>query len=97
MAQKTLKELEERIKKNRAQIEEDEKELKARRDGVIARAAMMLAKSDPAFKAALDKLMDAPAAAAATATPAAAPIKASAPSAPAPASAPPRPPVSAPK
>lgn len=93
MAQKTLKELEERIKKNRAQIEEDEKELKARRDGVIARAAMMLAKSDPAFKAALDKLMDAPSAA----TPAAAPMKASAPSAPSPASVPPRPPVSAPK
>lgn len=72
MAQKSLSQLENDIQTLRARLEAAEAEYKSRKDSQLARAATMLAKQDPAFKAALDKAMGvkAPAAASAVASPA---------------------------
>ena len=58
MAQKSLTQLDSDIQALRARLEAAESEYKGRKDAQIARAATTLAKLDPAFSAALDRIMD---------------------------------------
>lgn len=57
MAQKSLKQLEDHVANLRAKLAEAEAELKTRKEAKLAKAAGMLAKTDPAFAKALADLM----------------------------------------
>lgn len=57
MSKKSIIDLEEYVANLRKRLDEAENELNVRKQSQIARAAMMLAKTDPVFAAALNKAM----------------------------------------